>query len=216
MNIMLFIIFFTISSLYNSFNINEETLDLNQQFSLSGPNETTIQEITWIDLTQIENKSDFEKFKEYAKKHYRFFKPSLQNTLNSSDYSYKERSNILTNYLKENTKTLDNIWNIKSWYLFIKFTQKPIGKVFLYFHNWEFKNWRKASWNLDISKSLEYVSDRSYIFNLNSIPIERYNDKQLEYYNRQKDINSKKPQYIWWFVSQFDGTSIEEIIIAWE
>ncbi len=192
------------------------SLSLKAENILSGIDENIENQINNIELNQIDTKSNFEIFQNYAKNHYRFFNPALQPILNASNYSYSERSNILTDYLKENTKTLNNIWNINSGYLFIKFTQKPTGKVFLYFHNWKFSNWRKASWNLDITKSLEYVSDRSYIFRLNSIPIERYSDKKLEYYDRQKDINTKEPQYIWWFVSQFDWTSIEEIIIARE
>lgn len=70
--------------------------------------------------------------------------------------------------------------------------------------------------SIPLSKSLERVSDRSFIFRLDDIPIMRYSDKKLEHYNWQKDINSWIIQYIGWFVSSFDWTSIEEIIIAWE
>lgn len=156
------------------------------------------------------NTKIFEDFRRMAKEHSRYFYPDNQPTTLPVWSSYTDRSNLLNDYLKNNIKNLNISWDLKKWYLFIKLSKPITNKIFMYWY------WDKLSWYLDINKSLEYISDKAFIFDLNNIPLIKYWTNTSISYKWLDQLNKWYSEYIGWYVTTFDWSSISEIIITWE
>lgn len=161
------------------------------------------------------SQTDYERFQTYvSKNNTRKYNPSNQHIVTSNDY--KERSNILNEYLTNNNFYFRLNDKITTGYLYLKLKNPTKSDIFLYWHNSSDKYWYKISGKLIKNKNLMETSWDEYLFNLKNIPIMLYYNQQTKHYNWQTDLNKNQLQFIWWYVVSFDGNKIEEIIISWE
>jgi hypothetical protein len=178
----------------------------------------TVQIFSWDNNSwSIENinQTDYQKFQTYISQgNTRKYNPSNQPTTTSNDYP--ERSAILNEYLTNNNFYFRLNNKVNTGYLYLNLKNPTKSDVFLYRHNSSDRYWYKISGKLMKSQNLMETSWDEYLFNLKSIPIISYYNKQLKYYNWQTDLNKNQLQFIWWYVVSFDGNKIEEIVIAWE
>lgn len=126
-------------------------------------------------------------------------------------YTYNQRSNILINYMTENTIQLSIIkWD--QAYIYIRLLRKPSFPIFIYRH-WSDLWWYKRSGNLNISSALEKISATEYVFDMSKIQYSKFSDGQNTLYNWLSDINIWKSLYLALAYKWFDGNYIKEVII---
>lgn len=121
--------------------------------------------------------------------------------------SYSDRSQILIDYMTHNTIRIPRTTSDKS-YVYIKLRKNPSYPIFIYWHNSE---WPKSG-DLELSKTIENISDTEYIFDTSAIPYKRYYDKKSDIYPWQSDINKWKSLYVAFASKWFDGNGIEQVI----
>lgn len=161
--------------------------------------------------------SNFDKYISYVDKwnNLTFYPP--KQPYQKSEW-YTSDSEVLNKYLAKNTFYIDisRYSGLKNWwYLYIKTKDNPIDWIFMYWHNSYWKCGKPVSWKLVQSDKYK-ISDTEFLYPLDSIEIIAYYSKKNCIFNWQEQINSRKNQYIWWYIASTKWNTIEEISIAWE
>jgi len=187
----------------------DQPIDIDNNLNLTGVNT-----ITWITITGTSQiQTGTETFMDILNRDYKKTTYTLpkQPTEIPAGYTYNQRSNILINYMTENTIQLSSIKSDKA-YMYIKLLRKPSFPVFIYRH-WSSLGWYKRSGNLNLWSPFEKISGTDYIFDMSQIPYSKFSDGQNTTYNRLKDVNVWRSLYLALVYKAFDGNYIKEVII---
>ena len=170
---------------------------------------------TWnvIDIELL----DIDKFNSYKERwDYLSFYPQKQPYKKSEWYSID--TSILNQYLAKNTNYIDISrypWLKNWWYLYVRTKLAPTDWIFMYWYNAYWSCWKPVSWKL-IQSDKYKISDTEYLYPLDWIEMIAYYNKKNCIFDWKEQINSRKNQYIWWYVASTKWNTIEEITIARE
>ena len=140
------------------------------------------------------------------------FVPSSQNKMS---WWYATKTQLMDDYLANNTFKFNVPNNIKKWYLYIKLHSPSTDWIFLFWYGSD-NHWYKVSWDLKLEKNL-LNSTEEYLFTLSDIPYTRFYDKKDDSYNWLSELQNWKSRFIAWFLRVYDWTNkIDQISIAWE